>query len=160
VPRAIDTIDGRTPSLLIAMHQMLPEVARRGKPGIQLARAVLAERPPDRVRLTGVERRFEWDLTSAGISVPRRQVNLGGHSWIGRVDYYDDPIKVIYEIDSALHHKSLIDQRNDERRDADMSAAGFNEVVRIDEEDVWYRPHVVRQAVLEARRKWSGRAAA
>ena len=154
LPRMIDTIDGRTPSLLIALHEMFPEVAFRGKPGIPFMRATLDVRPPDRVRLTGLERRFEHVLASAGIPIPRRQVDLGGHSWIGRVDYYDDPIKVIYEIDSALHHKSHLDTLHDRRRDAEALAAGFNEVVRIDEEDVWYRPAEVLRVVLATRRKW------
>lgn len=157
LPRVIDTIDGRTPSLLIALHAMLPEIATRGKPGIQWMREVLSTRPPDRVRLTGLERRFEWCLTSAGIAVPRRQVDIGGHSWIGRVDYLDESIKVIYEIDSALHHRSELDTLNDKRRDAEAIAAGFAEVVRIDEEDVWYDPPTVRRIMRETRRKHGSR---
>jgi hypothetical protein len=160
LPRAIDTIDGRTPALLIALHAMLPEVARRGKPGIAVAREVLAVRPPDRVRLTGLERRFEHDLSSYGIVVPRRQVDLGGHSWIGRFDYYDDPIGVIYEIDSALHHRSYSDRLRDQQRDADALAAGFNEVVRIEEEDVWYDPAKVRRVVRATREKYGWRKSA
>ena len=154
LPRMIDTIDGRTPSLLIALHEMFPEVAVRGKPGIRFMRETLDVRPPDRVRLTGLERRFEHDLSTAGMPLPRRQVDLGGHSWIGRVDYYDDPIKVIYEIDSALHHRSHLDKLHDKQRDAEALAAGFNEVVRITEEDVWYDPSRVRQIVRDTRRKW------
>lgn len=154
LPRMIDTVDGRDPSLLIALHEMFPQVAVRGKPGIGFMRETLAARPPDRIRLTGLERRFEHDLESAGIPIPRRQVNLGGHRWIGRFDYYDDPIKVIYEIDSAAHHRSHLDQLHDRQRDTEALASGFNEVVRIAEEDVWYDPPKVRRIVLATRRKW------
>lgn len=152
-PRIIDTIDGKSPALLVALHEMLPEVAGRGKSGSTFMRETLAYRPADRVRLTGVERRFEHILTEAGIPVPRRQVDIGGHSWIGRVDYLDDDIAVIYEIDSAAHHASFLDRLHDERRDAEARAAGFREIVRITDEGVWYDPPAVRGAVLDARRR-------
>jgi very-short-patch-repair endonuclease len=154
LPRVIDTIDGRTPALLIALHQLLPEVATKGKRGITFMRETLATRPPDRTRLTGMERRFEWILRRAGLSVPRRQIDVGGHSWIGRVDYYDDSIGVIYEIDSEVHHTSLLDRLHDERRDAEALAAGFNEVVRITEEEVWYDASSAVAKVVAARRRW------
>ena len=147
----IDSIDGKSPSLLVALHTLLPEMAKRGRTGTVAMREALSTRPPDRVRLTGLERRFEHILRSAGYAVPRRQVDLGGHSWIGRVDYYDDPIKVIYEIDSMAHHTSLTDRLNDARRDAAAIEAGFVEVVRIPEEDVWYDPAQVLSAVRRAR---------
>lgn len=159
IARVIDTVDGRTPALLIALHELLPRVARRGKPGIRLMREILATRPPDRVRLTGLERRFESVLAESGMTLPRRQVDIGGHSWIGRVDYYDDPIGVIYEVDSELHHTSRLDRLHDERRDAEAIAAGFNEVVRITEEDVWYAPHRVRAIVAATRRRYRAEAA-
>lgn len=155
----IDSIDGKCPSLLVAMHEMLPELAKQGRNGIVPVREALSTRPPDRVRLTGLERRFEHILTHAGLYVPRRQIDLGGHSWIGRVDYYDDPIKVIFEIDSEAHHTSETDRANDRRRDAAALDAGYNEVVRITEEDVWYQPSNVLHAVRETRRKWRRAAA-
>lgn len=156
----IDQVDRFSPSLLIAMHEMLPELAKQGRNGIVAVREALLIRPPDRVRLTGLERKFESILTSAGIAVPRRQVDLGGHSRFGRVDYLDDDdILVIYEIDSITYHTSLTDRRNDALRDAAAMEAGFNEVVRIPEEHVWYEPHLVRVAVLDARRRWQRAAA-
>lgn len=155
----IDSIDGKAPALLVAMHELVPELAKQGRTGIVVTREALSTRPPDRTRLTGLERRFEHVLTGAGLAVPRRQIDLGGHQWIGRVDYYDDEIKVIYEIDSAAHHTSLTDRRNDERRDRDALAAGFNEVVRIPEEHVWYEPQQVVLTVRDTRRRWTRRAA-
>jgi very-short-patch-repair endonuclease len=152
LPRIIDTIHGRSPSILLALHTMLDELAQRGRGGITFMRATLAERPVGTIPRTGVERRFEHVLAAAGLHVPRLQVDLGGHAWIGRVDYYDDDIGVIYEIDSALHHLSLTDQRNDALRDEAARAAGFREVVRIREEDVWYDPPAVVRAVRDARR--------
>ena len=147
----IDSIDGKSPSLLVALHTLLPEMAKRGRTGTVALREALSTRPADRVRLTGLERRFEHILRSAGVSLPRRQVDLGGHSWIGRVDYFDDEIKVIYEIDSIAHHTSLTDRVHDDRRDAAAIEAGFAEVVRIPEEHVWYDPSLVLSAVRHAR---------
>jgi very-short-patch-repair endonuclease len=150
----IDSVAGRSPSLLVAMHQMLPELAKSGRNGIVVTREALSTRPPDPVKRTGMERKFERILDTAGLSVPRRQVDLGGHSWIGRVDYYDDPYKIIYEIDSEAHHTTETDKRNDALRDDAALAAGFNEVVRIPEEHIWYEPHLVLEAVRDARRRW------
>jgi very-short-patch-repair endonuclease len=150
----IDSVAGKSPSLLVAMHQMLPELAKQGRNGIVAVREALAERPPDVVKLTGLERKFEHILRRAGLAVPRRQIDLGGHSWFGRVDYYDDPIKVIYEVDSEAHHTTETDTRNDALRDAAAIEAGFNEVVRIPEEHVWYEPHLVVSTVMQARARW------
>ncbi|HEX4903970.1 MAG TPA: hypothetical protein VFU93_00870 [Acidimicrobiales bacterium] len=150
----IDSVSGKSPSLLVAMHQMLPELAKQGRNGIVAVREALASRPPDAVKLTGLERKFEHILLNAGLAVPRRQIDLGGHSWFGRVDYYDDPIKVIYEIDSAAHHTTETDRRNDALRDRAALEAGFNEVVRIPEEHVWYESHLVVSAVMQARTRW------
>ena len=150
----IDSVAGKSPSLLVAMHRMLPELAKQGRNGIVAVREALAERPPDTVKLTGLERKFEHILRGAGLAVPRRQVDLGGHSWFGRVDYYDDPIKVIFEVDSEAHHNTVTDKRNDALRDRAALDAGYNEVVRIPEEHVWYEPHLVVSAVMRARARW------
>ena len=150
----IDSVAGKSPSLLVAMHRMLPELAKQGRNGIVAVREALDERPPDAVKLTGLERKFEHILRQAGLAVPRRQIDLGGHSWFGRIDYYDDPIKVIYEVDSAAHHTTVTDERNDALRDQAALEAGFNEVVRIPEEHVWYESHLVVSAVMRARTRW------
>jgi very-short-patch-repair endonuclease len=159
IGQIIDSIDGKSPSLLVAMHEMLPELAKQGRNGIVVTREALESRPPDRIRLTGLERKFEDVLTRAHLYIPRRQIDLGGHQWIGRVDYYDDPIKVIYEVDSKAHHTSLTDRLNDERRDREALAAGFNEVVRIPEEHVWYEPWKVASVVRRTRQRWNREAA-
>jgi very-short-patch-repair endonuclease len=153
IGRLIDAVHAKVPSILHTLHDLMPQMAGRGRTGIVNMREALAERPPGAVPLTGLERRFEELLTSRGIAAPRRQVSLGGHELVGRVDYYDDRIRVIYEIDSLVHHSSLTDRRNDERRDAAARAAGFAEVVRIPEEHVWYEPWLAADAVIDARRR-------
>ena len=143
----IDRIIAKSPGVLDGLHALLPELARRGRPGIAVMRRQLAKRPPGYVPVqTGLEMRFE---RLVGVAM-RRQVDLGGHEWIGRVDFVDD-LSIIYEVDSTLHHTSLGDRARDEARDRGLIAAGFLKVVRIAEEDVWYHPDRVRKAVHDAR---------
>jgi hypothetical protein len=47
---------------------------------------------------------------------------VGGASWLGRVDYLDDTLRIPFEIDSVAH-TSLGDRRRDAERDASMLAA-------------------------------------
>ena len=55
---------------------------------------------------------------------PRRQVDLGGEGWIGRVDCYLRH-KVIVELDGRVGHISELDRARDGERDAELTAAGF-----------------------------------
>jgi very-short-patch-repair endonuclease len=150
--RLVDTVITRSPAMLPALHRMFAELAKRGRPGIASMRRILADRPRGTVvPASGLERRFEEILKNAGLAPLARQVDLGGASWLGRVDYLDEVLRIPFEIDSALHHSSLSDARRDAARDAAMVAAGFREVVRIPEEDVWHRPWLVVEAVRAAR---------
>src|SRR5687767_15212819 len=45
---------------------------------------------------------------------------------------------LVVEVDSARFHTSRLDRERDARRDAELRAAGY-EVVRVTEEEVWYR---------------------
>lgn len=149
--RLVDTVVGRSPAMLAALHAMLEELACRGRPGIRSMRAVLDERPRrSGIPPTGLERRFEELCRNAGIHGLERQVDVGGHSWIGRADYLVRRVRLPIEIDSEAHHTSLSDKRHDARRDAEMRAAGWADVLRITEEDVWYRPWLAVEAVVAA----------
>ncbi|MGD9798279.1 MAG: DUF559 domain-containing protein, partial [Acidimicrobiia bacterium] len=90
-------------------------------------------------------------LRESGQAPLRRQVDLGGHEWTGRVDHYDDETGLVDEVDSAAHHTSPKDRARDRRRDAQLLAAGFPKVLRIPDEHVWYQPHLVHLAVRDAR---------
>ena len=152
VPIIVDRILGRSPGVLPVLHQLLDELGQRGRPGIAVMRKVLKGRPIGyRAPQSGLEIKFEGILTGAGEKVPERQVDLGGHDWIGRVDYIDWDLLVVYEIDSAAHHTSPTDVALDKKRDQDLKAAGFRDVVRIASEDVWSRPERVVRQVRNAR---------
>jgi very-short-patch-repair endonuclease len=102
--------------------------------------------------LTGLERRFETILRNAGERPMERQVDLGGHSWVGRVDYLDRSLLLVAEIDSVTFHSSRPDVLRDAERDTTLLAAGWRKVLRIPEEWIWYEPWRVVEAVREARR--------
>lgn len=148
--RVIDTVVSRSPAMLPALHHLLPELSCKGRTGIGNMRTLLDERPiGSGIPPTGLEKQFEKICHNAGIRGLERQIDLGGHSWLGRVDYVRRDLKLIIEVDSEIHHTSLTDKANDAARDAAFLAAGWAAILRIGEEDIWYRPWFV---VAELRR--------
>lgn len=143
-------IDG-SPGTLLALHELLEQLAAKGRPGVAHMRKFLKTRPPGYVPCaSGLELRFRKLGEEAGVPELRRQVDLGGHDWLGRVDFLDE-LKIIYEVDSILHHTTPGDRRRDEERDKALKAAGFADVVRIPEEWIFHQPWKAVQAVAEAR---------
>jgi very-short-patch-repair endonuclease len=154
IGRLVNMVCNRSPGTLRALHQTLDELAARGRAGIGTMRQVLAERPVGSVLVaSGLEMRFEEILREAGEPPLRRQVDLGGHEWLGRVDFYDDELLAVFEVDSILHHTSPMDQQRDRLRDEVMLANGIRAVSRIPEEHLWYRPHLAVDAVRSTRRR-------
>jgi very-short-patch-repair endonuclease len=151
--RIVNLAVNRSPGTLTALHRTLDELARRGRPGITVMRAILDERPVgSRLPQSGLEMRFEKILHEFGEPPLERQVDLGGHEWLGRVDFLDRSILLIVEVDSILHHTSPFDRARDAARDAELLGAGFRQVLRVPEEHVWYEPHLAASAVRDARR--------
>jgi very-short-patch-repair endonuclease len=149
----VNSVANKSPGTLTALHQTLDELARRGRPGIVVMRAILAERPPgSRLPQSGLERRFEHILLDAGEPPLERQVDVGGHEWLGRVDFLDRPLLLIVEVDSILHHTSPFDRARDAARDEALVAAGYRRALRVPEEHIWYEPRLALHAVRTARR--------
>jgi very-short-patch-repair endonuclease len=120
--------------------RMLFELSERGRTGITLMRELLAERGPDyRPNDTNLEDRFQKLAREAGLHDLVRQWNLGGEEWLGRVDFVDEKRKLVIEVDSALYHDALIDQRADEARRAALTAAGYR-VESFSDSEVWFDP--------------------
>jgi very-short-patch-repair endonuclease len=158
--RLVVNVCKRSRSVHEQLHDLLPLLAERGRNGIGAMRVVLARWPrgctfPD----SGQEIRFEDLMAASGITGLRRQVDLGGHEWIGRVDYLCELTGVIFEIDSELHHTAPEDVAADEVRDAALTAAGHPEVVRIWAETLWSKPWTVPGIVRAARARQAGKAA-
>ena len=45
----------------------------------------------------------------------RRQVDVGGEEWLGRMDFIHEHLPVVAQVDSELHHSSLIDVESEQR---------------------------------------------
>lgn len=158
--RLVDTVVTRSPAMLPALHQMLDEVARSGRGGIADMRLLLDERPVGAiVPASGLERQFEQICRHAGLIGFERQVDVGGHSWIGRVDYHHRDLALVVEVDSDAHHTSLTDRANDMARDDAMLRAGWRKVVRISEHHIWRQPWVVVETLRQAMSELEARAA-
>lgn len=126
------------------------ELVARGRKGSALMRLLLDERgagyiPP----ASGLEAGFLALIVACGLELPECQIDLGGESWIGRVDFYYRRCRLVVETDSDRYHGAKLDQESDERRDAALRAAGF-EVLRVDEHKLRDRPHEVVEPIRAA----------
>ncbi|MCU1485607.1 MAG: Protein of unknown function (DUF559)/Domain of unknown function [Actinomycetia bacterium] len=150
----VNTVVTRSPAMLPALHRTLDELACRGRPGITLMREVLAENPiGTRVPASGLEARVLQIARNAGIHDMVCQVDVGGHSWLGRVDFAILRLRLLIEVDSVIHHSSPMDVARDTARDEALLAEGWAKVLRIREEDVWPRPYVVARQLRDAIRE-------
>lgn len=152
VERAIDNAWAKRLVSGRSLHNMLDELGQRGRPGIRLMRKLLKERGPDYVPpASGLENRTAQILQEAGEPPLRRQANVGDETgWIGRVDFIDDVLPFILEVQSERFHSSLLDQQSDKERLARLAAAGFV-VAEVTDTDVWHRKHRVVDAVRRGR---------
>ena len=152
--RLVDTVAARSPSVLPTLRCLLDELGKPGRPGIAAMRALLAERGEGYVAVeSGLEARFERILAAAGEAPLERQVDVGGHDWVGRVDFLDRRLRLVVEIDSALHHTSPLDRERDRQRDDALLRAGWLQVVRITDDEIWRDPAVAVGRVRDARRR-------
>ena len=137
------------------LDKMLGELAERGRSGISVMRRLLDLRGDGYVApASELEAVFEGILTAGGEPIPRKQVNLGGDEWAGRVDYFDDPIKVVWEIDGRRWHTALLDLEADQLRENELVAAGLT-VVRFRAYLLRDHPDKVLSTVRRVRRSRS-----
>jgi very-short-patch-repair endonuclease len=137
----------------VTFDRTVQELAGRGRTGSTLLRELNAARgpgyrPPD----SGQERRFEQILERCGEPPMRRQVNVGGEEWTGRVDFIDPDLPLIAEVQSEQHHTSLVDRAADERRVAALRDAGFH-VIEVWDTQLWHEPELVVEVISTARRQ-------
>lgn len=130
---------------------VLDDVAVRGRPGITLMRALLAERGADyRAPESNAEARFHAIVRQAGLGSFERQVNIGAETgWVGRVDFADPLRRIVVEVDPALHHGSFSAQRNDRQRHDALRAAGWH-VISVTDTDLFHRPSEVIARIRDA----------
>ena len=129
------------------LHGLLLVLARRGRNGIRLMRRLLADRPADyRPPESGLEARVQRLANDVGVGLVR-QVDVGGHEWIGRVDFVLVGSPDVIEVLSHRFHGSVLDQEADAVRFARLESSG-RRVLRIWDTSVWSQPEQVRQQIL------------
>lgn len=132
---------------------VLGDLASRGRPYVQkLVRLVEARGPEYTPPESGLEGRLNWILRSHDLPGVRRQVEVGGEQWLGRVDFVLEGTPLIIEAQSDEYHWSLSSRDDDRRRAEAMDAAGFR-VVQVSQADIWSAPAEVIAAVEAARRE-------
>jgi len=117
----------------------LDDRAASGRNGITVLRQYFERRGVDYVPpASGLEGRVKELLADAAIPV-RPQVDSGGDSWTGRVDFRHVTRPFIIEVQSEAHHAALVDQAADDARIGQLVEDGFA-VVEVTDDDVWLRP--------------------
>lgn len=151
--RIADAVCGRAPRVLDALHELEPTLAASGRNGVTAMRQFLQTRPPGyQGPHSNLEARVSQILRRAGERPLEHQVDLGGHSWIGRVDLYDRETPFVLEINSDTFHGMPTQLAHDAERAARLEAAGFGPVIAIPESMVWHRPWELVEIVRAARR--------
>jgi len=134
-----------------SLHEMCDELSEHGRDGMAVMREVLEARPVGYVPPeSNLEARIEEIIRDHDLPAMRRQVDLGGREWLGRVDFLAVDCPLIVFVDGEHWHSSVLDQAADTRQQADLEAAGFV-VVRVLEYEVW---HDVPSAVTKIRAGW------
>ncbi|HEX3622098.1 MAG TPA: DUF559 domain-containing protein [Acidimicrobiales bacterium] len=149
--RAVDSCLGARMLTVASLHATFAELAGRGRKGVAVMRAILAERPEGYVAPESeLEVRFLAVLDAAGLPAPVRQLDTGGpDGWIGRADYAYRAEGVRMEVDGRTHHTAKLDRDADERRDAALRAGGWRHIERFTWADVMVEPG---QTVARVRR--------
>lgn len=147
-----------------SVRRELGELMHRGRPGTAPLRELLESLPADYVPpASGLEGRVDQILREAGFASFRRQVDLGDEAWSGRVDFFDDEVPFVLEVDSERYHAALTDVHADVARMERLERDGFT-VGRVTDQQVWHHPSevvdVVRTGRASARRARQRRRAA
>lgn len=125
VARALDDALSRSLTLP-ALHRVLGELGRRGRPGTALMRRLVSARSEGYVATESeLEDLVVAVIAAAGLDAPQRQVDLGGETPVGRVDFVYLDARVVIEADGRANHTALLDADGDRWRDLELSAAGF-----------------------------------
>lgn len=132
-----------------SLLSFLTDMGKRGRTGTAALRSYCDERGADYVPpASNLESRMEQILRSAGIKM-RRQVDLGGDTWTGRVDFYHDTARVVLEIQSEMFHTALVDRISDRLRLDKLRADGIT-VVEATDTEVFQRPSEIIRRLANA----------
>lgn len=149
VERALDHAVGRRLVTLGGVRRELESVARRGRRGAGVMRALLEERcgdvgVPDSV----LEARMLRICRDHSLPMPICQFEVRlGRRLLGRVDFAFPELRLAMEVDGYERHASLEAFQHDRARQNDLVAAGWT-VLRFTWDDVRQRPEWVAGAIL------------
>ncbi len=135
-----------------ALHEMVDDISERGRAGSRIMRELAESREPGSSPTESRnEDRFEEILLGSNVSSLRRQIVIGGHEPIGRVDYCDDELPLVVEVNSTTYHSSPSDRAEDEVRYQRFNDAGFTVAV-VWEYDLWSDKGAVLDTLRLARK--------
>jgi very-short-patch-repair endonuclease len=148
--RACDNVWTRNLTNWRLLHQMLDDWAEHGRNGTVVMRDILERRPASYVPpASNLESRFAALAERYGLGPFRRQINLGGEAWIGRVDFLHHRRPLVVEVLSELYHAALLDQEADERRFAMLREVGY-EVEPVWDHELWGNPRPAMERIRAA----------
>jgi very-short-patch-repair endonuclease len=152
--RAFDALWSRRLLSVRSAKACLDDLAQRGRDGTVVYREIIKARGDDYVPpASNLESRVMELAEEAGIKM-RRQVNVGGEQWDGRVDFLAQDAPLVLEVQSEMYHASLSDRQADEIRRKQLEADGFR-WLELWDNDIWTRPgwavDQIRRAVRAAK---------
>lgn len=129
------------------------DLDKPGRRGVRPMGLLLGRRGPEYVAPeSGLEGRLNHILSKADLPRVRRQVQVGGERWLGRVDFRLGDTPLLIEVQSETYHWSLSSAEDDLRRTQALEAAGFR-VVPVWESAVWSDSQGVVATVEAAHRE-------
>jgi very-short-patch-repair endonuclease len=119
-----------------SMLALCERLGTRGRPGVKLLRSLVLSRGHGWVApASNLESRVNHILQAESLGEVERQVNIGGGTWLGRVDFLH-PSGVVLEVQSEMFHSSVTSMLDDQQRTDAMRDSGFA-VVEVWENEVW-----------------------
>ena len=147
VERALDTAWSMRLVSHVELKELLSRLAVQGRNGIRMMRTLLDARGEAFVPTeSGLESRVASLAHDVGVVV-RPQRNVGGHKWIGRVDFQVESSNRVIEVLSERYHGSPSDRQRDQLRLEELASEGFKTLIIWDHE-VWLDPESVRERIL------------
>jgi very-short-patch-repair endonuclease len=130
--------------------ETVADLDKKGRRGVRPMRTLVMQRGSDYVPPeSGLEGRLNSLLQRAGLPGVRRQVEVGGHQWLGRVDFRLGATPLVIEVQSDAYHWSLTSAEADRVREDAMIEAGFR-VVPVWESALWSDGGAVVRAIEAA----------
>jgi very-short-patch-repair endonuclease len=128
------------------------DLAGRGRKGSPIMRELDAPRGPGyRPHDSGTEMRFAEILERDGQRPMRRQVDvIVEEEWTGRVDFVDDELPLVVEVQSEKYHSLLLDTAADAARRTHLEDGGYS-VLEAWDTDIWHNPRTVTDRVRAER---------